>query len=331
MERKEKIAVIIWGLAVLYALFASLYTTLFGCDCPAVTVMGDCHTVHLPEILGTIGWMLLVPAGMWLFRQRKEILQVFGTYIGAMLACSALWLIEDVGRALSEDFAFRHSWEGISSLLLFPLHGLKGFGLSDRVWLAVVLVWSIGLCVGSIFLERKYHPRAEKIRLTFVGVYKFVFVLLGVLHLLVTAETLDLLIVSNPDRLPEVWYIIVTGLWLVVMVSGLRHFRHTGWMKGLAVLCLVRSIGLFFGGIGFLMENGWYLTPLLLLGCTSPMLLPVELFWNLLSCGPPYEVTCFMALVPELAVMITAYLLYRRDFPRETQDAALSAEERSLT
>lgn len=316
MERKEKTTVILWGLGMLYALAASLYTTLFGCGCPDTVAMGDCHRTHLPEVLGAVGWILLVPAGLWLFRRNKGILRIFGTYIGAALACSSLWLIETIRRQLTDTATFRYSPSGFGSLLLAPVHGLHGSGgLSETGWLILVLVWLGGLCTLSFFLERKYHPRTEKIRITFLDVYQCAFVLLGVIHLLFTAEALDLLIVSSPDRLPEVWYIVVTGLWLVVMVGGLRHFRHTGWMKGLSVLCLIRSIGLLGGGIGFLVGNGWYLTPFLLVGCTSPMLLPVELFWNLLSYGPPQEVICFMALVLEAAVMIPAYILYRRDFP----------------
>lgn len=331
MERKEKIAVTVWGLGMLYALFASLYTTLFGCACPDLTVMGDCHRVHLPEILGAVGWIVLVPAGMWLFRRRKRIFCVFGTYIGALTACSSLWLIDELLRGYDKDFLSRYSWEGPSALLLVPVHGLKGSALSDGWWLGLVLVWAAALCVFSVFLAKKYHPRTEKIRLTFDGVYKFMFVLLGVVHLLFTAEALDLLIVSRPDRLPETLYIVVTALWLVVMVGGLRHFRRSGWMKGLAVLCLVRSIGLLGGGIGFLLKNGWFLSPFLLVGCTSPMLLPVELFWNLLSYGPPEEVICAMALVLELAVMFPAYALCRRDFPRSRDQTALPDGERSLT
>ena len=110
---------------------------------------------------------------------------------------------------------------------------------------------------------------------------------------------------------------IVTALWLVVTVGGLRYFRRNGWMKGLYVLCLIRSIGLLGGGISFLLAEGWFLIPMLLLGCTSPMLLPVELFWNLFSYGPPEEVICFMALALEMAVMFPAWVLYRRDFSRK--------------
>lgn len=318
MERKKKTVLLLWGLGMLYALAASLYTDLFGCGCPDLTVMGDCHTVHLPEILGAVGWILLVPAGIWLFRQRKEILRVFGTYVGMLTACSALQLADTLVRRFSADgFLPRYSRSGLAALLLTPVHGLQGFGLSEGWWLGVILVWCVCLWVLSGFLEKKYHPRTEKIRLTFADAYKIAFVLLGILHLFFTAEALDLLIVSNPDRLPGVWYIIVTGLWLVVMAGGLRHFRGSGWMKGLAVLCLVRCIGLFFGGIAFLVGNGWYLMPLFLVGCTSPMLLPVELFWNLLSYGPPEEAICFMALALELAVMLPAWLLYRRDFSAE--------------
>ena len=185
----------------------------------------------------------------------------------------------------------------------------------------LVLVWTAGLWSFSAFLEKKYHPRAEKIRITFLDVYQCLFVLLGVVHLLFTAQALDLLVVNNPDRLPETLYIIVTALWLAVTVGGLRHFRRTdcrcGWMKGLAVLCLIRGIGLLGGGIGFLLDDGWFLAPLLLVGCTSPMLLPVELFWNLLSYGPPEEVICAMALVLNLALMIPAWILYTKDFPKE--------------
>lgn len=326
VERKEKTLVILWGLGMLYALFASLYTTLFGCGCPDLSAMGDCHTAHLPEILGAVGWMLLVPVGIWLFRRQKEILRVFGTYIGATLACSGLWLIETIRRASGAPF--RYTPGSLGRILMIPVHGLCGSGgLSERWWLVLVLVWTLVLWGFSGVLEKKYHPRTEKIRLTFDGVYKFAYVLLGIVHLLFTAEALDQLVVSNPDRLPEGLYIAVTALWLAVMAGGLRHFRRSGWMKGLAVLCFVRSIGLFVGGISFLVGNGWYLIPFLLLGCTSPMLLPVELFWNLLSYGPPEAVTCFMALALELAVMVPAWLLYRRDFPAEVRRCG----ERSLT
>ncbi|MBR4960110.1 MAG: hypothetical protein IKY52_04360 [Clostridia bacterium] len=317
MERKEKITVILWGLGMLYALAASLYTTLFGCGCPDTVAMGDCHRMHLPEVLGAVGWMLFVPGGLWLFRRNRGILRIFGTYIGATLACSSLWLMETIRRQFTDASPFRYSPSGLGRLLLAPVHGLHGSGgLLETGWLVLVLLWTLVLWGFSAFLERKYHPRTEKIRITFLDVYQCAFVLLGVIHLFFTAEALDLLIVSSPDRLPEVWYIVVTGLWLVVTVGGLRHFRHTGWMKGLSVLCLLRSIGLFGGGISFLLADGWYLTPFLLVGCTSPMLLPIELFWNLLSYGPPQEVICFMALALEAAVMIPAYILYRRDFPK---------------
>lgn len=219
MERKEKALVILWGLGMLYALFASLYTTLFGCGCPDLSAMGDCHAAHLPEILGAVGWMLLVPAGIWLFRRRKEILQVFGTYIGATLACSGLWLIETIRRA--SGVPFRYSPGSLGRILMIPVHGLCGSGgLPERWWLVLVLCWTLVLWGFSGVLEKKYHPRTEKIRITFDGVYKFAYVLLGVVHLLFTAEALDQLVVSNPDRLPEGLYIAVTALWLAVMAGG---------------------------------------------------------------------------------------------------------------
>ncbi|MBR5445044.1 MAG: hypothetical protein IKV57_02915 [Clostridia bacterium] len=334
MERKEKTGILVWGLGMLYALAASLYTTLFGCGCPDTAAMGDCHRMHLPEVLGAVGWMLLVPAGLWLFRRNQGILRIFGTYIGATVACGSLWLIESLRRASGAPFGY--SPGGLGMLLMAPVHGLHGSGgLSERWWLVLVLVWTAGLWIFAGCLEKKYHPRTDKPKITFLDVYQFAFVLLGVIHLLCTAEALDLLIVANPDRLPEVWYIVVTGLWLVVTVGALRHFRHTGchagWMKGLFVLCLIRSIGLLVGGVAFLLADGWYLTPFLLVGCTSPMLLPVELFWNLLSFGPPEWVNCFMALALELSVMLPAYVFYRRDFPGEKKKTALLSGERSLS
>ena len=315
---KRNIVWILWLLAALYALAASLYTFLFGCSCTDITGMGDCHRIHLPEILGAVGWILLVPAGLWLFRKRQDVLHVFEGYIGAMTACSVLELADTAGRYLTGEAVFPYRWGGISSFLLFPVHGLKGLGLPDGVWLAVVFAWSVGLWIVSALLERKYHPRPEKRRITFDTVYKWAFVLLGVLHLLFTAEALDLLIVSR-SRMPEELHIAVTGMWLAVLVGGLRHFRGSGWMKGLAVLCLLWGIGLLGGGLGFCLDNGWFLTPLLLIGCTSPMLLPVELFWNFLSYGPPEEVVCGMALVLNLALMMPAWILYTKDFPKQTK------------
>ncbi len=304
---------ILWLLAVLYALAASLYTHVFGCSCAEVT---DCHRIHLPEMLGAVGWILLVPIGLWLFRKRQDVLYVFEGYIGAMTACSVLELADIAGHSLTGEAVFPDRWEGPARLLLFPVHGLKGLGLPEWGWLAVILVWAAGLCVFSVLLERKYHLRPEKRRITFDTVYKWAFVLLGALHLLFTAEALDLLIVSR-SRMPEELHIAVTGMWLAVLVGGLRHFRGSGWMKGLAVLCLLWCIGLLGGGLGFCLDNGWFLTPLLLIGCTSPMLLPVELFWNLLSYGPPGEVVCGMALVLNLALMMPAWILYTKDFPKK--------------
>ena len=316
-SRKYTMTLFLWLLAALYALSASLYTVLFGCSCADITVMGDCHRIHLPEILGAAGWILLVPAGMWLFRKRQGILRVFEPYIGALTACSVLELADIAGRTLTGESVFPDIWEGPSRLLLFPVHGLKGFGLPEWGWLTVVFVWAVGLWIFSVLLERKYHPRPEKRRITFEGAYKFTFVLLGVIYLFFTADALDILVVSDSDRLPEGLHIAAGVLWLVVLAGGLRHFRGSGWMKGLAVLCLLWSIGLFGGGLGFCLDNGWFLTPLLLVGCTSPMLVPVELFWNALSYGPPEEVVCAMALVLNLALMIPAWILYRKDFPKD--------------
>ena len=315
-SRKYTMTLFLWLMASLYALSASLYTPLFGCSCSDITVMGDCHRIHLPEFLGAVGWVLLVPAGLWLFRKRQGIQCVFGTYSGALAACSILELVDIAGRTLTGEPVFLNKWEGNIRLLLFPVYGLKGFGLPDWGWLAVVFVWAVGLCAVSVLLERKYHPR-EPLRITFEGAYKLIFIMLGVIYLFFMADALDILGVSDSDRLPESLHIAAGGVWLVVLVGGLRHFRGSGWMKGLAVLCLIWSIGLLGGGIGFCLDDGWFLTPLLVIGCTSPMLVPVELFWNALSYGPPEEVVCGMALVLHLALMVPAWILYRKDFPKE--------------
>jgi len=315
-SQKYPLTLLLWWLTAAYSFALVMHPFLIGCGCSGAGPEHTCGIVQYYASIGSVLWILLLPAGLWLFRKRQGILHVFEGYIGAMAACSILELADIVGRSLMGEAVFPYRWGGISSLLLFPVHGLKGLGLPEWGWLAVVFVWSAGLCVFSVLLERKYHPRPEKRRITFDTVYKWAFVLLGLIHLLFTAEALDLLIVSS-DRMPEELHIAVTGLWLVVLVGGLRHFRGSEWMKGLAVLCLIWSIGLFGGGLGFCLDNGWILTPLLLIGCTSPMLLPVELFWNLLSYGPPGEIVCGMALVLNLVLMISAWILYTKDSPKK--------------
>ena len=315
-SQKYPLTLHLWWLAAAYSLALVLHPFLIGCGCSMAGPEHTCGIVQYYASIGSVLWILLLPAGLWLFRKRQGILHVFEGYIGAVTACSVLALADIAGRSLTGEAVFPYRWEGPTRLLLFPVHGLKGLGLPEWGWLAVVLGWSAGLWVFSVLLERKYHPRPEKRRITFDTVYKWAFVLLGVLHLLFTAEALDLLIVSR-SRMPEELHIAVTGMWLAVLVGGLRHFRGSGWMKGLAGLCLLWSIGLLGGGLGFCLDNGWFLTPLLLIGCTSPMLLPVELFWNLLSYGPPGEVVCGMALVLNLALMMPAWILYTKDFPKK--------------
>lgn len=308
----KKFLPVLWLLALLYALFASLYTILFGCTCTDITVMGDCHRTHLPEGLGGIAWVLLLPAGLWLFRHSRRILRCFAVYGGLTAVCVLLWMTMGQITDVLLEFAFSL----FCSVFLLPLHGLAGLGLPDTLWKSGELVWALAVCVGSLLLLHRISPRKEPVRITFQDAYKTLFVLTGVVYIQFALLWIEYLIGNTPGRLPERAAVIGTVLWLALLTGGLWVFRRSRWMEGLVCLTFLQAVGLAGTTAAHLLPEPGIFLLFVPIGCTSPMVLPPALFWELLSYGPPNAVICGMALVLDLALLVPSWIFMRKDFPR---------------
>ncbi len=88
----KKFLPLLWWLAVAYSLALVMHPFLIGCGCASSGPEHTCGIVQYYATIGSILWTLLLPAGIWLFRTRENMLIFFTTLLMIQLLCILILL-----------------------------------------------------------------------------------------------------------------------------------------------------------------------------------------------------------------------------------------------
>ena len=73
-SQKYPLTLLLWWLAAAYSLALVLHPFLIGCGCSGAGPEHTCGIVQYYASIGSVLWILLLPAGLWLFRKRENML-----------------------------------------------------------------------------------------------------------------------------------------------------------------------------------------------------------------------------------------------------------------
>ena len=90
--RKSSLTLLLWWLSVAYSLALVLHPFLIGCGCAASVPEHTCGIVQYYAVIGSGLCTLLFPAGIWLFRNRENMLIFLTTLLMIQLLCILLLL-----------------------------------------------------------------------------------------------------------------------------------------------------------------------------------------------------------------------------------------------
>ena len=119
MERKEKVFLSLWWLAVVYALFCVAHPFFIGCDCSDVGPAHTCGIVQYYASIGSVGWAILLPLGIYLFRHRESMLIFLAILAFLPLVCVLfLTVAPSLGGLLAGDLMTAGVAELVITMLL---------------------------------------------------------------------------------------------------------------------------------------------------------------------------------------------------------------------
>lgn len=159
---KYSLVLFLWGLAVLYTFFCVIHPFLIGCDCSDAGPEHTCGIVQYYASIGSVGWMLLLPLGIHLFRRRENMLIFLLILAFVPLVCTLFLLFAPAFGWLAGDlFAMTVPEFGITLVLCIPLVSymgllpLLGAGADMETFYWVVFLYSLAAAVYGIYRYRK--------------------------------------------------------------------------------------------------------------------------------------------------------------------------------
>ena len=160
--RQYSLKLVLWWLAVLYALFCVLHPFLIGCGCSDVGPEHTCGIVQHYASVGSAAWMILLPLGMTLFRERENML-IFLTVLAFIpLTCTLFLLFAPALGWLTGDlFAMSVPEIGAVLVLTVPLVPYVGLlpllgtgAVTDTLYICIFL-YSLAAAVYGIYRYRR--------------------------------------------------------------------------------------------------------------------------------------------------------------------------------
>ena len=161
-NRKYSLVLILWWMAVLYAFFCVIHPFLVGCDCSDAGPAHTCGIVQYLASIGSIGWMILLPLGIHLFRHRENMLIFLLLLAFVPLVCTLFLLFApSLGWLAGDLFAMSVPEFGITLVLSIPLVPymgllpLLGTGADMETFYWIVFFYSLTAAVYGIYRYRK--------------------------------------------------------------------------------------------------------------------------------------------------------------------------------
>ncbi|MBQ8402576.1 MAG: hypothetical protein IJX14_11685 [Clostridia bacterium] len=143
-SRKYTLTLLLWWLAAAYAFALVLHPFLIGCGCSTAGPDHTCGIVQHYASIGSILWTLLLPAGLWLFRKRENML-IFLAITGIM-------------DMFSLDSVAEFTAALILSVPLVPYVGLLpllGKTASENTLYTLLFLYCLTITAFAIYLYRK--------------------------------------------------------------------------------------------------------------------------------------------------------------------------------
>ncbi|MBQ8641426.1 MAG: hypothetical protein IJ480_04350 [Clostridia bacterium] len=161
MLNKRGISLLLWWLAVLYALFCVCHPFLIGCDCRDIGPEHTCGIVQYYASIGTVAWMVLLPLGMTLFRRRENMIIFLLILAFIPLVCTLFLLFAPaLGLMTGDLFAMTVPEFGITLILTIPLVPyigllpLLGTGADTNTLYVLIFLYSLAAAVYGIYRYR---------------------------------------------------------------------------------------------------------------------------------------------------------------------------------
>ena len=161
-SRKYTMTLLLWWLAAAYSLAMVLHPFLIGCGCSNVGPDHTCGIVQHYASMGSILWTLLLPAGLWLFRRRENMLIFLTILVMIPLVCTMALLFFPAITGALELFAIDSVTEFTLTLLLslplVPYIGLLpllGKTAAEPTLYTLLLLYCLTIAAFAIYLHRK--------------------------------------------------------------------------------------------------------------------------------------------------------------------------------
>lgn len=160
--RKYTITLLLWWLAAAYSLALVLHPFLIGCDCSNVGPEHTCGIVQHYAAIGSILWTLLLPAGLYFFRKRENMLIFLTILVMIPLVCTMALLffpaISGILDVLSLDSVAAFTAALILSIPLVPYIGLLpllGRTASENTLYTLLFLYCLTIAAFAVYLYRK--------------------------------------------------------------------------------------------------------------------------------------------------------------------------------
>ena len=161
-SQKYSLTLLLWWLAAAYSLALVLHPFLIGCGCSMAGPEHTCGIVQYYASIGSVLWILLLPAGLWLFRKRENMLIFLTILVMIPLVCTmallffpAIFGILDV---LSLDSVAAFTAALILSIPLVPYIGLLpllGRTASENTLYILLFLYCLTIAAFAVYLYRK--------------------------------------------------------------------------------------------------------------------------------------------------------------------------------
>ena len=158
--RKYTLTLLLWWLAAAYSLALVLHPFLIGCGCSGAG--HTCGIVQHYAAIGSVLWILLLPAGLWLFRKRENMLIFLMILVMIPLVCAMALLFFPVITGALELFSLDSIAEFSAVLMLaiplVPYVGLLpllGKTASETTLYTLLVLYCLAGSAFAVYLYRK--------------------------------------------------------------------------------------------------------------------------------------------------------------------------------
>lgn len=147
---------LLWWLGIAYALALSLHPYLIGCGCADVGPTHTCGIVQYYATIGAVLWMVLLPLGLWLYRERENMSIFLLIVLFVQLLCTMVLLyVPDIFGNAVLNFTITAAL----TLPLFPYVGLTRFMGSGGSFYTVVFLYLLVSAAYGVYLVRRERQR----------------------------------------------------------------------------------------------------------------------------------------------------------------------------